>query len=233
VLIADDIVQVRSRSVQFYVLRGSTGLCLIDGGFVGGVEAMWRELDRVGWSEWPIEAVLLTHGHLDHALNLKRLQQEFGAWIAAPRADAAHIQGTYRYQGLARICGALEWAGRALLHYEPCQPHHWLVEGDEFPVLGGLRAVALPGHTAGHTGFYSPSRKLFFTGDLFADFRCCPRLPPRILNTSPSELRRSVARVLEMDLDGILPNHGRPSTPEGHLERLRTLAARLGIGVAT
>jgi len=230
--VADDIVQVRSPMVNFYVLRGDTGLCLIDGGFVGGVEALWRELDWAGWSGLPIEAVLLTHGHLDHALNLFRLQQEYGAWIAVPRADADHVQGTYAYRGLARICGALEWAGRALLRYKFCRPEQWLAEGDEFPVLDGLRAVALPGHTAGHMGFYSPSRKLMFTGDLFADFRFRPQLPPRFLNTSPGDLRRSVARVLEMDLEGILPNHGQASTPAAHLARLRRLAERMGIGDA-
>ena len=227
--VADDIARVRAPGVDFYVLRGATGLCLIDGGFVGGLGAMRRELERAGWDGLPIEGVLLTHGHLDHAFNLHRLQTEHGAWVAAPPADAAHIQGRYPYRGAARVCGALERMGRALLRYRPCQPQRWLVEGDEFPWLGGLRAVGLPGHTAGHTGFHAPSRKLLFTGDLFADFRFHPQLPPRFLNTSPADLRRSVARVLTMDLEGILPNHGRMSAPMAHLARLRRLAERMGI----
>jgi glyoxylase-like metal-dependent hydrolase (beta-lactamase superfamily II) len=164
---------------------------------------------------------------LDHTLNLARLQQEHGAWIAAPPADGAHIQGTYPYRGAARVCGALESAGRRLLRYRACKPDRWFGQEDEFPWLGGLRPVPLPGHTAGHTGFHVPSRKLLFTGDLFADFWLHPQLPPGFLNTSQVDLHRSVARVLSMDLEGILPNHGWAGSPASHLARFRRLAGRL------
>jgi glyoxylase-like metal-dependent hydrolase (beta-lactamase superfamily II) len=93
-------------------------------------------------------------------------------------------------------------------------------------LLGGLRVIRLPGHTAGHVGFYSPSRRLLFCGDLFASFRFFPHLPPRFLNTSQSELCQSISKVLAMDLDGLLPNHGSPASPSVHLARFRRLAAR-------
>ena len=40
----DDILQVRAPALCFYVLRDSTGLYLIDGGFIGGPYLLARAL---------------------------------------------------------------------------------------------------------------------------------------------------------------------------------------------
>jgi len=227
--VAEDICEVRGLGVLCYVIREQSHLYLIDSGFVGGVGFLRRTLNEAGWSGLELRGILLTHGHLDHTLNLTKLQQVFGAWIAAPREDATHILGTYPYKGFSRLCGLLESIGRPLLRYRPCAPARWFTEGDEFPLLGGLRVIGLPGHTAGHVGFYSPARRLLFCADLFASFRFFPHLPPRFLNTSQSELYRSISKVLAMDLEGLLPNHGNPASPAVHLARFRKLAVRKGI----
>ena len=40
-----------------------------------------------------------------------------------------------------------------------------LEDGQEIPVLGGLRAIFTPGHTPVHMSYYSPSQKILFAGD--------------------------------------------------------------------
>jgi glyoxylase-like metal-dependent hydrolase (beta-lactamase superfamily II) len=222
--VAEDIVQVRAPFVLTHVIREGDDLYLIDSGFVGGMGYLRRELVRARWSGLRLRGILLTHGHLDHTLNLSRLHRESGAWVAVPKADAAHVEGSYPYRGLARTCGALEWIGRKLLRYKVCPPDRWIEDGDEFPLLGGLKAVHLPGHTRGHVGFYSATRRLLFSGDLFANYGLFAHLPPRFLNTSQPDLHRSVRKALALDLDGVLPNHGAALSPADHLQQLRALA---------
>lgn len=103
---------------------------------------------------------------------------------------------------------------------------HWIDDGTELPVCGGLRAIHLPGHTDGHMGFLLPHQKLLFSGDLFANFGSWSHLPPRFLNSRPDLLTSSLRRALDLDLIGCLPNHGWPATPSEHLRILNRLAGQ-------
>jgi len=223
----EDLMQVRAPALNFYVLRDSAGLYLIDAGFIGGRGLLQRALRRRGWDNEPIRGIVVTHGHLDHILNVAPVAQEHGAWIAAPRLDADHFSGHPKYRGWARVTGCLEAMGRPLLRFWPFVPDRWLDEGDVIDVWHGLRAVLLPGHTLGHMGFYCERFKLLFSADLFASYRGLAHLPPAIFNSAPEMMGQSVRKALELDLAGVLPNHGDRSSPNEHLRRLRALAGKM------
>jgi glyoxylase-like metal-dependent hydrolase (beta-lactamase superfamily II) len=223
----DDILQVRAPAINFYVLRDESGLYLLDAGFIGGRWLLRRALRRRGWDREHIRGIIVTHGHLDHILNVAATARETGAWIAAPRLDADHYSGHPRYRGWARVAGWLETIGRPVLSFRPFVPDRWLDDGDFIDVWHGLRAVHLPGHTLGHTGFYCERLRLLFSGDLFSSYREIPRFPPDIFNSEPGRIPGSVAAALALDLAGVLPNHCDRAAPEVHLERLRRLRCRL------
>jgi glyoxylase-like metal-dependent hydrolase (beta-lactamase superfamily II) len=124
------------------------------------------------------------------------------------------------------VAGLLERAGRSLLGFQPFTPDRWIEDDEEIGVWQGLRAVHLPGHTAGHTGFHCEKLKLLFCGDLFASYRGFAHFPPAIFNSAPGLLPSSVARALSLEPSGVIPNHGDAADPEEHLRRLRRLAAR-------
>jgi glyoxylase-like metal-dependent hydrolase (beta-lactamase superfamily II) len=218
-----DFLQVRAPALNYYVLRDSSGLYLLDAGFIGGRFLLRRGLRRRGWEREPIRGIIVTHGHLDHILNVSAIACETGAWIAAPRLDADHYAGHPHYRGWARVTGCLESVGRPVLRYRPFIPNRWLDDGDFINVWHGLRAVHLPGHTYGHMGFYCERLRLLFTADLFASYRGIAHFPPDIFNSAPEQLPQSAATALAFDLAGVIPNHCDHASPEEHLQRLRQL----------
>ncbi len=224
-----DILQVRAPALNFYVLRDASGLYLIDAGFIGGRFLLKRALRGRGWDSEAIRGIIVTHGHLDHILNVAAIARQTGAWIAAPRLDADHFSGHPRYTGWAHVAGCLESIGRPVLSFRPFIPDRWLDDGDFIDVWHGLRALHLPGHTRGHMGFHCERLGLLFSADLFSSYREVPRLPPNIFNSAPEQIPRSVAKALALDLAGVIPNHCDRAMPEAHLQRLRRLQPELPI----
>ncbi|MGF1452154.1 MAG: MBL fold metallo-hydrolase [Opitutales bacterium] len=222
----DDLLEIHAPFMRFFALREGDRLFLIDSGFVGGWGLLQRALRRRGWQNLPIEGLLLTHGHLDHTLNAAVIKERTACWIAAPRLDAEHCAQRYHYRGIASVCGALEGLGRAVLRFRPFEVDHWLDDGDELPIWGGLRAVHLPGHTVGHMGYLAVERRVLFAGDLFFSFGFRNGWPLPIYNSCPEYFPASARRVRELDLDGLFPNHGDRASPEEHLRRVRRFTRR-------
>ena len=223
-----DLLRIRTPGVNFHVLRDPGGLVLLDAGFIGARRLLERSLRLRGWDHLPVVGIVVTHGHLDHILNVAGIARETGAWIAAPRLDAEHYLGRPGYRGFARVTGILEGIGRRVLGFESFVPDRWIEDGDLLEVWHGLRAVALPGHTPGQTGYHCEKLGLLFCADLFASYRGLVHYPPAIFNSEPAKMAASVDRALALEPLGILPNHGDDASPEEHLKRLLKLARRAG-----
>ncbi|WP_207398403.1 MBL fold metallo-hydrolase [Bremerella alba] len=180
------ILEVRAPALNFFVLRDEKGLYVIDGGFIGGWRLLQNALRREGWQDEPVRGIVVSHGHLDHILNVAHLAKAYGAWIAAPRLDADHLD-----------------------------------------IASGIQAVHLPGHTAGHMGFWWGEEKLLLTGDLFVSYRDEARLPLDIFNLDSQQNVRSIETALALNPRGVLPNHGSLAAPGEHLRRLKRLHKRV------
>lgn len=221
-----------------HTIRGIMGVChllvdergeavLLDTGLVGEQGQIRRRLRQLGLGPDAVKAILLTHGHLDHAGNLAWAQQWTGAPIYAHAAEQAHIDGTYPYKGAARWCGRLERIGYRVLRYQPVKIDRCIVDGVELPFWDGLRVVHLPGHTEGHCGFYSARHDLLFSGDLFASYFFNVHLPPAILNSVPELIQGSLERVLAMDPELMVPQHYDLLDGALHRERFQRMCERL------
>jgi glyoxylase-like metal-dependent hydrolase (beta-lactamase superfamily II) len=222
----EGLLQVRTPLVNFHVLRDKDGLYLLDAGFAGAELALEKALLEAGWADERIVGIILTHGHLDHILNVGKLARKHGAWIAAPRLDADFYRGNPKYSGWARVGGWLEKMGRLMFNFEPFKPDRWIDDGDFIDVWEGLRAVHLPGHTAGHTGYFCEKLGLLFSADLFASHGRFTHFPPRIFNADPVSMRLSLGKALALNVTGIVPNHCGQGTTAHHLECLQYLARR-------
>ena len=160
--VRDDILQVRGPALCFYVLRDLNELYLIDAGFIGGRYLLARALHKRGWDQKAIRGIIVTHGHLDHILNVASLAKDSGAWVAAPRLDASHYEGRFSYRGAAKVCGLLEAFGRRLLSYSPFkQIDGWTITQNCQSGTGLPRSICrdiqpdTPVSTAGSLSFFS------------------------------------------------------------------------------
>jgi glyoxylase-like metal-dependent hydrolase (beta-lactamase superfamily II) len=203
------IYPVRGRGVTFHLLHDMTNneAVLIDTGLFGEVGRLRRRLDEIGLDWRDIKAILLTHGHLDHAGNLARLKELTGAPVLAHPLEQLHIDGRFPYRGASRVCGWMEGIGRAAFRYRPVAIDQPLADGMELPYWGGLEVVHLPGHTDGHCGFYSRRFSLLFSGDLFASYWFSTHLPPVFLNSHPELIPASLRKVKTLCPRLIIPNH--------------------------
>ena len=197
-----------------FVLRDSNGSLIM--GLIG--DAISPAPCATGLESRTHPGIIVTHGHLDHS-QCASLAKDSGAWIAAPRLDAAHYEGRFPYRGAARVCGLLEAIGRRLFSYSPFKTDRWLDDYSEIPVWHGLTAIHLPGHTNGHTGLYCHDLKLLFCADLFASYGTISHPPPAIFNSRPELIRSSIARALTLDLEGYSNHDAAPSSE--HLKRLQ------------
>jgi glyoxylase-like metal-dependent hydrolase (beta-lactamase superfamily II) len=180
---------------------------LLDTGMVGEPVLIRRLLKRLGLAPESVEAIVLTHGHLDHAGNLAPLKEWTRARVYGHPAEQQHVDGCYPYQGTARWCGRLESLGRRAFRYRPALIDEPLADGDVLPFWGGLRVVHLPGHTEGHCGFYSEKHDLLFSGDLFASYFFNTHLSPPMFTSLPELMAGSLRRALELDPRWMVPNH--------------------------
>jgi glyoxylase-like metal-dependent hydrolase (beta-lactamase superfamily II) len=195
-----------------HVLVDESGAVLLDTGFPGDAKRIRQVMAEAGVGPKDVRAILLTHGHIDHAGNAAELKAWTGAPVYAHPLEQEHIDGRFPYQGLARVTGWLEAAGRALTRYKPASIDRAIVDGDELPLWGGLRVVHLPGHTLGHCGFYSAKHELLFSGDLWVRFWMHTQTSPRIFSDDVRMVPASMRKARAFGARWIIPGHyDRPS----------------------
>jgi glyoxylase-like metal-dependent hydrolase (beta-lactamase superfamily II) len=160
-------------SVNGFLINTGSKLVLIDTGagalFGPTLGKLLSNLKASGYRPEQVDEIYITHMHGDHAGGLladgkpafpnaivRAAQQEADFWLSKAHMDAAPKDRKDGYQGAMNMLNPYVSAGK----FKP-------FSGDT-ELVPGIRAVASPGHTAGHTLYVieSNGQKLVLWGDL-------------------------------------------------------------------
>jgi glyoxylase-like metal-dependent hydrolase (beta-lactamase superfamily II) len=176
----------------------ATGACAIVD--TGESDELVERIDRLEPAP-DVQAILLTHAHIDHAGGLTFLQQRWDVptYLCTqekPMFEALAVQGNwFGMPQLNRPCGRID---------------HWIEDGDTVTV-GELRLsfLATPGHTPGQ-GCYYDDEDVIVGDTLFAGSIGRTDFPM----SDPAAMRKSLRRLLA------LPGHLRVHSGHGPVTTL-------------
>ena len=209
------------------VLEGPSGIALIDPGPTSDLPALETDLASGGLSLDDVEAVLLTHIHLDHAGAAGTIVRRRPAWrvyvhergarhMAAPEKLIASATQLYGDQ-MDVLWGEFAPVPQASLQV--------LTGGERLVVAGHEVDVAYtPGHAQHHVSYLHRASRIAFVGDVGGcrTAHMATVMPP----TPPPDIdvplwHASVARLLEWQPSALFLTHFGPvTTVAAHLAEL-------------
>ncbi len=205
----DDVLWIDTGSVNCYLCGDDDGFTLIDAAMPGRADLIFDRLAEFGGAPGDLRRIIITHADMDHAGSLAAIQARSGATIHCGAATTALlVEGRsprHMPQPVQFILDHFVRYGKP-----PREAVRVFADGDELPVLGGLRVVAAPGHTLDQHALYSPSTGVLFAGDALntRDGRL-QTTPPRI-TADRSDARQSALRLLALSPEVIACGHGAP-----------------------
>jgi glyoxylase-like metal-dependent hydrolase (beta-lactamase superfamily II) len=211
-----------TRGSNVFLVEADDGqLALIDTGFASSADAVLRRMETLA-PRRTLSAILLTHGHLDHAGAAAEVRAATGARVVAGAGDC-RIDG----KGCAELTPRAG-SRRATRRGRKDRPSTALevdhvVSGEE-EVLPGIVAVPVPGHTTGSLCYGVGRLDAAFVGDLVIVHGQELTRPLRGANADDATYLQSLARFAERAPSRGFPGHGNPVLEEFGPE-LRKLAA--------
>jgi glyoxylase-like metal-dependent hydrolase (beta-lactamase superfamily II) len=104
-----------------------------------------------------VEAIYLTHGHLDHAAGAPELAAALGVKIIGPGVEDQFLLDALPQQAAMFGVEGLK----------PVKPDQYLSEGETISIGGeSFEVLHCPGHTPGHVVFINRARKFGVLGDV-------------------------------------------------------------------
>jgi len=116
----------------------------------GDADRILQVIDRLAIT---IEAILLTHVHIDHIIALGEIQQN----TEVP---------CYLHKGDKFLWNRMEeqYSSFGLPYVPVSDPGHWLTDGEQLPCCSGV-VLHTPGHTPGSVCFWFEDYNLLIAGD--------------------------------------------------------------------
>ena len=165
--IASNVHVIPSGFVNVYLIVEAEGLTLIDTGLARNERRILAYIAGLGRRPGDLRRIVITHADGDHVGCLAALKAATGARACASRLEADAIAAGRASREL-KVSGLQKLLMRPLSRLFKAQPasvDEILADGQELPVLGGLRIVETPGHTPGHVSLFAPAVGVLFGGD--------------------------------------------------------------------
>ena len=222
--VAPDVFAVEGQTVNWTLIAENDALTLVDAGWPGYLDDVLASISEIGHRLSDVEAVLVTHAHVDHIGSLPQLLEKHRVPVMLSPTEAPHARREYLEQaGTTDVVRNL-WRPRVLpwaLHMmrngalnDPGVPQATdFGDVELIDVPGRPIPIATPGHTSGHTAYLVPGARVLLTGDALVTGH------PLSSTTGPQELmgffhhdlavmNASLDVIAEVDAEAIIPGHG-------------------------
>lgn len=238
--VAAGVVRVPIIFVNAYLVDAPAGRwVLVDTGLPGFAWRVRRAAEkRYGAGARPA-AILLTHGHFDHAGSALELARAWDTPVYAHRLELPYLTGRSDYPPQdPTMGGAIAQMSRVFPHhgYDLGRHVRELPADGSVPELPGWRWLHTPGHSPGHVSLWRSHDRTLLAGDAFAtmnlDSWTAQVTHARELSRPPAPFTpdwrsagRSVERLAALAPVRVAAGHGRALSGAGLPARLRRFAA--------
>ena len=224
--IAQDVAVVPLTIVNAYLVGVAQSWVLVDSGTPGNEEKIKEAAEaRFGPGAKP-NAIVLTHGHFDHAGSAKALAELWGVRVYAHPLELPYLTGRSAYPPLDPTApGFFSAISRFFpAHTADLGQHVTAIKSDEpFPGVSGWECIDTPGHTPGHLAFCRRGDGTLLAGDAVTTMNQENliglltkqrelRRPPVPATTDWRQARQSVQTLAGLRPKVIAAGHGKPMT---------------------
>jgi len=200
---------------------------IVDTGCPGYRPQLEEALQQIGRTIDDVEAVVLTHAHIDHVGFAQALQDQRGTPVFAHQAEVPQATTGKAPKTEGSVLGAMRHrTGRKVIFHivrnggarpPKVSRVESFVDGAELDVPGHPRAIHTPGHSPGHCVLHVAAEGALFAGDALCGWntvtgRPGPILPPPAFSNSMQRARASLERIAAIDAQTLYYGHGDPWT---------------------
>jgi glyoxylase-like metal-dependent hydrolase (beta-lactamase superfamily II) len=240
--VATGVHRLGTPLVNFYLVEEAGRYTLVDAGLPKHFAGLIAAIDEAGADLHDIEAVVLTHAHVDHVGVAERVRTEAQATVHVHAADAqlARTGKHLRRRGEGTLLPYLRHpaAWKLFVHHTRqgatgiprIEDVRTFMESEPLDVPGRPTPIPTPGHSHGHCALLLADRGVLFTGDALCSRnpltgRQGPQVMPSAFNVSTQQALASLDRLESLEADTVLFGHGEPwmGEPKTAVEHARKL----------
>lgn len=236
-IIAQDLIRIPTGIANAYIIGSYQNWVLVDSGTPGNKSNILSAVrEQLGHKAIP-RAIVLTHGHFDHAGSASDLAREWGVSIYVHRRELPFVDGRSAYPPPDPTVGGFM---AQVIRFIPnmkfnLQPHLRELHAGELPWLRNWQVIETPGHTAGHISLFRELDGALIAGDAFTTMNPDSMIgtlsrkqqvwrPPTYYTPDWPQAHESVRRLAKLSPRVLAAGHGVPMRGWGALEQLRRLA---------
>lgn len=236
-LIAAQVVRVPTGIANCYIVGTRERWILIDAGTQGNAKNIRETVDEHIGPDAAPAAIVLTHGHFDHAGSARELAEEWDVEIYVHRLEVPFLNGTNKYPPPDPTVGGFMSQVVRFLPKKKMNvgPNLRELSLGRLPWLAEWETIETPGHSPGHVSFFRSEDSTLIAGDALCTVdqnsmtdmlsqRQKVSIPPPYSTCDWKSAERSVNKLAELRPKVLAAGHGIPMRGAQAATQLRALA---------